>query len=333
MLGSEAGLLAPIERFKSVPSCTVFAGLRLASMGNLLQGVLVAGAGVTGSLLTALYVLQEKLIYHPGIPSREYVEKPTDYAMQYEDVELVADDGVKLHAWMIRQHNSVEAATFIYFHGNAGNLSHRLMDLRGFYGSGFNILAVSYRGFGASEGSPSERGFRRDARAAVEYCLDRTDVLAQDKIFIFGRSIGGAVAIAAAGEAGRGRVAGLVLENTFESMGGMIDVVLPPLRFVKAMNRNPWDSLSAIRVLKTPLLFISGLRDELVPPQHVKSLYDAAVNSDLRRFFTVDNGTHNDTWCVFYRVLPLCAFLSVFIVAWRTSDAPANLALSVFFLL
>lgn len=267
-------------------------------MANIIQGILLAGAGLTGSLLTALFILQEKLIYHPGIPGRDYVEKPSDYAMQYDDVELLTDDDVKLHAWLIRQNDSRAAATFIYFHGNAGNLAHRLMDIREFYASGFNILAVSYRGYGESEGSPSERGLKSDAKAAIEYCRDRTDILAQDKLFIFGRSIGGAVAIAAASAAETGHIAGLVVENTFESMGGMIDVVLPPLRFAKAMNRNPWDSISAIRSLETPILFISGLRDELVPPQHVKSLYDAALRSALKKFFAVDTGSHNDTWFV-----------------------------------
>lgn len=76
----------------------------------------------------------------------------------------------------------------------------------------------------------------------------------------------------------------------------MIDVVLPPLRFVKSLNRSPWDSLSIIGRIETPILFISGLRDELVPPPQVKRLHDAAVRCRIRHFHAVENGTHNDTF-------------------------------------
>lgn len=76
----------------------------------------------------------------------------------------------------------------------------------------------------------------------------------------------------------------------------VIDVVIPPLRFAKAFNRNPWDSLSIMGEIETPILFISGLRDELVPPHHVKLLHDSAIMCRIRHFFVVENGTHNDTW-------------------------------------
>jgi fermentation-respiration switch protein FrsA (DUF1100 family) len=179
---------------------------------------------------------------------------------------------------------------------HAGNIGHRLMDVRQFYDSGFNILIVSYRGYGESEGRPSERGFRLDARSAVAYCRDRRDVLDTKRIFLFGRSIGGAVAIAAAAESDPGVIAGIVVENTFSSVDKMIDVVLPPLRAFKFLNRNPWNSLSTISSVEAPILFISGLRDELVPPQHVKDLYEAASRSRKKEFFAVTDGTHNDTW-------------------------------------
>lgn len=76
----------------------------------------------------------------------------------------------------------------------------------------------------------------------------------------------------------------------------MIDVILPPLRFVKVLNRNPWNTRAIIADLETPMLFISGLRDELVPPPHVKRLYDDAVKCRIKHFYVVENGTHNDTW-------------------------------------
>lgn len=76
----------------------------------------------------------------------------------------------------------------------------------------------------------------------------------------------------------------------------MIDVVIPPLRFVKAFNRSPWNSLAIIGDIETPVLFISGLLDEIVPPTHVKRLHDAAVKCRIRHFHVVEDGTHNDTW-------------------------------------
>lgn len=190
---------------------------------NILQWIALSGAGVVGSLLVALFALQEHLLYHPNIPTRDYPELPTDYAMPYEDVEIVTADGVKLHAWLILQpgETSKTSPQISYFHGNAGSISHRLMDVRQFYMSGFNMLVVSYRGYGQSEGKPNERGFKLDAAAAIDYVADRTDVLDPKKLFLFGRSIGGAVALAAAAieAADRNRIRGVVVENTFTSVG------------------------------------------------------------------------------------------------------------------
>jgi abhydrolase domain-containing protein 13 len=265
-------------------------------MVNFLQGFGACVAAIGAAVLGALFAFQEALIYHPSVPGRRYEETPADHALPYEDVSLVAEDGVKLHAWLVRHGDSERRPTFIYLHGNAGNLGHRLHDVRQFYASGFNLLVVSYRGYGSSDGSPSETGFRRDSRAALAYCHDRSDIIDTARVFIFGRSIGGAVAIATAAEAAPGLIAGIVVENTFTSIGHMIDAVVPFLRFVNFVpffNRNPWNSIDAIRSVYVPILFISGLRDELVPPAQVKELHDAASRCRLRQFFTVAEGVRN----------------------------------------
>lgn len=153
------------------------------------------------------------------MPTREYVESPSDYNLSFTDVDLVTSDSVKLHAWFILAPGASSSATFIYFHGNAGTISHRLMDLRQFHRAGFNVLVVSYRGYGKSEGSPGENGFKKDAAAAIAYARDRGDVIDTNQIFLFGRSIGGAVALAAAADAETGAIAGVVVENTFSSIG------------------------------------------------------------------------------------------------------------------
>lgn len=284
--------------FRSAPRKTIVCSALAQSTMPVPQYALLAVGGMSGAIVAALYAFQEKLLYHPTIPTREYEAAPQDLAMPYRDVDIVADDGVKLHGWLITQARaSREAATFVYFHGNAGNIGHRLQDARRFYARGYNLLMVSYRGYGRSEGAPNEPGLMRDAAAAIAYAADRADVIDTRRVYLFGRSIGGAVAIAAAAAARANTVRGLVIENSFTSIDDMIDVVLPPLRAFKFLNRNKWDSLSRIKDVKVPILFISGQRDELCPPIHMRRLHEEAENSPIREFHTVANGTHNVSYC------------------------------------
>lgn len=266
-------------------------------MVNIIQSILVAGGTIASSFIAALYVFQEKLLYHPNLPTREYERQPDDLSMRYSDVDVITEDGIRLHAWLILQPDSQNASTFLYFHGNAGNISHRLPDARQFYTSGFNLLMVSYRGYGSSEGSPSEIGFSKDAAAALAYARDRSDVLDTSRLFLFGRSIGGACTISAATSAdAQNALRGIVVENTFTSINDMIDKVIPALRFAKPLNRNNWDSLKRIRSIRLPIMFISGLRDELCPPEHMRILYLNAVAAKFKVMHTVADGQHNDTW-------------------------------------
>lgn len=116
---------------------------------------------------------------------------------------------------------------------------------------------VSYRGYGSSEGSPSENGLKMDAKAALAYARDRTDVLDVSRLYLFGRSIGGACALAVAETPDAQRMLrGVVVENTFTSIDDMIDHIMPALRFVKPLNRNKWNSLDGIRKVTLPILFI-----------------------------------------------------------------------------
>ena len=106
-------------------------------------------------------------------------------------------DGTQLHLFLVKQpgEQSKKVPTVLYFHGNAGNIGHRLLNVQGLYTSiGCNVALVEYRGYGRSEGSPSEEGLYMDAQAALDFLLTRQDI-ATDKIVVFGRSLGGAVAI------------------------------------------------------------------------------------------------------------------------------------------
>lgn len=219
--------------------------------------VFYAIGGIGASFVAGLYAFQEKLLYHPSIPTRDYENTPDDWNMPYRDVNFVASDGTKLHAWLITQAQSPRsAATFIYFHGNAGNIGHRLQDVKDWYARGYNLFMVSYRGYGTSDGEPSEKGILMDADAAVSYLSEQEDVVNRERIYLFGRSIGGAVAMAAASGKYANKIRGMVIENSFTSIDDMIDVVLPPLRFFKFLNRNKWNNKKRLKDVKVPTLFI-----------------------------------------------------------------------------
>ena len=155
-------------------------------------------------------------------------------------------------------------------------MSHRLVEARLHHAAGCNVLLLSYRGYGASQGSPSQAGFVNDARAAIAYLADRAQDIDVSKVFLFGRSIGGACAIHVAAqhqhqqEEGRRQrsvngqrdgstrlcIKGIIVENTFTSIDDMIDVVFPVLSFAKPLNRNKWNSLRAIQKIRAPILFL-----------------------------------------------------------------------------
>jgi pimeloyl-ACP methyl ester carboxylesterase len=290
----------------------------------LIVPILGAALGLAGLLGGALYLKQEKLLYLPQIPSRRYEAYPDEFdGLAYEDVTLRAVDGTRIHAWFVHPARNDEErrarVTVVYFHGNAGNLSHRLPDVRNLISfCRCNVLMVSYRGYGKSAGVPSEQGFKMDASAAIDFCLHATKeaeasengtiatpesaVLTRridsDLVYVFGRSIGGAVALWLARKYGS-RIRGVIVENTFTSINDMIDVVFPRgLRWLKRLNRNQWNSLALVGKIRSPVLFISGREDELVPPSQMDALYDACrVGSCmLCRMVYIRNGTHNETW-------------------------------------
>eukprot|EP00871_Galdieria_phlegrea_P001398 jgi/Galph1/2259/GphlegSOOS_G950.1 len=262
---------------------------------SILNGLLYAGVTLLGSALAGLYIFQENLLYHPNIPTRKYEETPSDYLMTYRDIFLETEDGTRIHGWLVLQPNSRKVPTFVYFHGNAGNISHRLSDVQHFYSKvGCNVFMVSYRGYGDSEGRPSEKGIKLDAHAAFRFARS-CEMIDPRQLFLFGRSIGGAVVIALAHRFQK-EIRGIVVENTFTSIDDMIDHVLPVLQWFKFLNRNKWNSATLVPSLTVPILFLSGLRDELVPPRLMRQLYESATSSKYHQLVTFADGTHNDTW-------------------------------------
>ena len=220
-------------------------------------------------------------------PEKELQGTPAQWGISFEDVEFQASDGVRLHGWYVPGDSDV---TWIWFHGNAGNISHRLENLTLLNNQlGVNIFLFDYRGYGRSEGRISEKGTYRDARGALEYVRSRQDVN-PDKIVYFGRSLGAAVAVWLATQ---DTPYGLILESPFTFVKDMAKRAFPGLPLYMLV-RTKYDSLSRIADVTCPVLVLHGDRDETVPFSHGQKLYDAA--KEPKGFYPIAGAGHNDTY-------------------------------------
>ncbi|CAO3668985.1 unnamed protein product [Umbelopsis vinacea] len=224
--------------------------------------------------------------------------KPSQFGLPYREVTITTKDNVSLQCYLLQQ-KDVEVAkkspTVIYFHANAGNMGHRLPIAKIFFENyGCNVLMLSYRGYGLSGGSPNEKGLKMDAEAALKYISDN-QVLAQTPLVAYGQSIGGAVAIYLVSR-NEDKFSGLILENTFLSLPEVIPNVIPALKHFVFLCHQIWPSYREIKAIrKSPVLFLSGLKDEMVPPSHMKKLYDLCETSGPKYWKEFAEGTHNDT--------------------------------------
>ena len=216
-----------------------------------------------------------------------------------------------IHSWFINQPASLRstAPTVCFFHGNAANIGFRLFNVKTmFEACQCNVLMLEYRGYGESGGEASELGLQRDAAAALAFLHSLGDI-DRRKIFLFGRSLGGAVAIHLAHAANHQSppLAGIILENTFTSIEDIVVVLMQrmiPLRVGESFVRfvlhwfmtSHWNSVKLIDSIACPILFLSGLMDELVPAAQMQQLYDKAIKSSFRHIHPVPSGDHNSTY-------------------------------------
>jgi fermentation-respiration switch protein FrsA (DUF1100 family) len=244
-----------------------------------------AGTCVAVVLLLAvslLVVMESHFIY---FPARELVARPADFGLEADELRLSAADGVGLHGWWIRGRGR---AAVVWFHGNAGNVSHRLDNARELVARfGLDLFLVDYRGYGLSEGEPSEAGLYADGMAVYDEARARG--FAPPHIVLFGRSLGAAVAI----EVALAREArGLILETPFRSIRAMAHEHVP---FVPGfLIRSRYDSEAKVGRLSLPLLVLHGDRDDIVPLPHAQRLFDLAPGP--KRFFLIRGAGHNDTY-------------------------------------
>jgi len=246
------------------------------------QLLLVAGLLYFG-LLLYLYWNQGNMIHLPQVPSRQIDVTPQHRGMNYDTVTLTSTDGIKLNGWFVPVKQP--RATVLFFHGNAGNISHRLDTLELLHKLGLAVFIFDYRGYGKSAGKPTEAGLYRDAEAAWEYLTVIRGIPAHE-ILLFGRSLGGAIA---AYLANRHVAMGLVLESTFTSIPELAAQHYPWLP-VRNMVRYRYDTGSRLPQVEMPVLIIHSPDDEIIPFTHSQALYDLAREP---KCFVELKGSHN----------------------------------------
>jgi fermentation-respiration switch protein FrsA (DUF1100 family) len=223
-------------------------------------------------------------------PSALIEQTPERAGLEFQDVFFLTRDNTRLNGWFI-PHRAAHS-TLVWFHGNAGNISHRVENIKLLHDKvKVNIFIFDYRGYGRSEGRVSEQGTYVDGEAALEFVQKRLGV-PPHKIVLFGRSLGAAVA---AEMANRFESQALILESPFVSVREMARVIFPFLPFGPLIQTR-YDVREKIRKIRTPLLVLHGDQDEIVPFTQGKLVFDAAP--EPKKFFTIAGARHNDTYIV-----------------------------------
>jgi fermentation-respiration switch protein FrsA (DUF1100 family) len=232
-------------------------------------------------------LIENKLVFFPAKYPEGFWQTEA-FGLQPKDIFFTTDDRVRLHGWLFEKQDAI--ATLLIFHGNAGNISHRLdLIARLLAALPVEIFIFDYRGYGRSEGTPGEEGIYRDALAAYQY-LTRQLARPPEKIILHGRSLGGAVAVDLATKV---PAAGLLLESTFScgaDMAKEMFKILPVWWF----SNIKMDSETKIRNMKMPLLMIHGKNDSIVPFHLGQKLFEAAP--EPKKFVEVPGADHNDVY-------------------------------------
>lgn len=211
--------------------------------------------------------------------------------LDYEDVEIETTQGNTLHGWYL-QHEAAER-TILFCHGNGehmGYLGEQLDELRKIYRA--NVFAFDYRGYGKSSGKPSEPGIIADGEAAHDWLAARAGIQA-DEVYLWGRSLGGAVAVHLASKNG---AKGLIVDRSFNSMVDVASNHYPWLP-VRLLLSNRWPSVERIQGYSGPMISIHGKPDNVVPYRFGKKLFEACP-SDEKEFVSSETLEHNDYWPV-----------------------------------
>lgn len=226
-------------------------------------------------------------VYHP----EPWIERDWAKAsgLPLEDVWLTSEDGTRLFGWYTAPTD--RAPALLWCHGNAGNLIHRLDNLALLHRAGLRVFIFDYRGYGRSAGKPTEEGLYQDARVAYRYLTETRGVL-PDRLVIFGRSLGAAVAGTLASQR---PAAGLILESPFPSVNAMAKEQSMGL-LARILLQSRFPLAERLKDVHVPVLVIHGDRDEIVPIQLGRQVFEAA--RPPKSFYVVEGADHNDLYHV-----------------------------------
>ncbi len=217
-------------------------------------------------------------------PAKHIDLTPKDIGLEFEDVYFLSSDGTELNGWFVPAEES--RLTLLFCHGNAGNISHRIDLIDMFHKLGLNVFIFDYRGYGRSQGKPSEEGLYNDALAAYQFLIDKRN-LDERSLVAYGKSLGANVAVELCS---RVRTAALISESAFTSALDMGKKLFPflPIKWLISVK---YDALSKIKCITVPKLIIHSEDDEIIPFQHGRRLFEAAP--EPKEFYPMRGG-HNE---------------------------------------
>lgn len=249
-----------------------------------LISLISVATGIYLLLSVVVYLLQGKMVFLSNMPGRALTASPSDIGLEFEDVYLLTRDHEQLHGWYVPAATS--RGVVLFFHGNAGNISHRLDSIQIFNQLGLDTLIIDYRGYGQSTGSTTEQGTYLDAEAAWTYLVEERGV-PPDHIIIFGRSLGGAIG---AWLGTQHTPAAVIIESSFTSGVAMARRLYPflPVRLITRL-RYPVEEYAG--QLNSPVLVVHSRHDEIIPFEMGRSIYDAVTQ---RKSFIELRGDHNN---------------------------------------
>jgi uncharacterized protein len=227
-------------------------------------------------LAIALYFGQSNLVY---MPSQELTDTPAAIGLKFEDIQIKTKDNVNLNAWFVpaKENDQIGNGVILFCHGNGGNIGNRVSYLPIFGDLGLSTFLFDYRGYGKSEGKPTEAGTYADVEAAWQY-LTQERKIPPKKIIIYGESLGGAIAAYLAqltSQDLKNNAGGLVLASTFTSISDRAAELYPflPIRF---LSRFSYNSIERLPSIKIPVLIMHSTEDEIIPFHHSDRNFQAA---------------------------------------------------------
>ncbi|CAG8538543.1 424_t:CDS:2 [Acaulospora morrowiae] len=261
---------------------------------------IVAGTTIAFGTGALLYTFQTEILYPARYrkKSRQFITpKFAADGIPFSETTLITEDNVRIKVYICKRPTDEEARqrpTILVLHGNRGNGQRSIITTKFYNELRCNVVLLSYRGYGHSEGKPTEKGIKIDAQTCLDY-VKRHSVLKGTKLVIYGRSLGGAVAIDLVSR-NEDLVEAMIVENTFLSIPKLLPTFFPLLRYFTFFCSQIWPSeQSILRIQKIPVLFLSSGKDKLVPKDQMMKLFDLVDTEGGKAWKDFPNAEHANT--------------------------------------